>query len=357
MLKKDILDSFKGKRVAVTGGAGTVGGEIVKLLSSADLSDIRILDNNETALYDAELDYSDIPHIRTFLCDISHESVLRELFKNMDYVIHSAALKHVPFCEVMPAEAINTNILGVQSVINAARTANVEKVMFTSSDKAVNPTNVMGTSKLMGERLMTAANALSVNGSQTVFASTRFGNVAGSAGSVVPTFSKQIANGGPITLTDREMSRYIMSLEESALLVLEALTLVKGGEVFVTKMPVVNIADLTEVMVETLAPLFDQSAEDIEIKIIGSRPGEKMFEELITDEEIRRTIELEDLLVVTPAARNIYSSIEYVYDGREPRPVDRVFNSSKEPLMNKDEIREFLLLPNVLREELRKKLL
>ncbi|WP_169567975.1 polysaccharide biosynthesis protein [Sneathiella limimaris] len=357
MYKKQILENFIGKKIVVTGGAGTVGGEIVKLLSTVDVSEVRILDNNETALYDVELNYFDTPNFRTFLCDISHEGVLKDLFHNMDYVIHSAALKHVPFCEVMPAEAINTNILGVQSVINAARAANVKKVMFTSSDKAVNPTNVMGTSKLMGERLITAANALTVDGAQTIYASTRFGNVAGSAGSVVPTFCKQIANGGPITLTDRDMSRYIMSLEQSALLVLEALTLVKGGEVFVTKMPVVNIADLTEVMIEEISPLYGRDPKDIEIRIIGSRPGEKMFEELNTDEEIRRTFELEDLLVVTPAARNIYSSFEYTYDGREPKPVDRVFNSSNEELMTKAEIREFLKLPNVLKEELRQRLL
>ena len=160
------------------------------------------------------------------------------MFKNMDYCIHTAALKHVGSSERSPFETVQTNIIGVQNVIQAALDNDLQRVLLTSSDKAVNPTNVMGTTKLMGERLMTAANAMLGLGSKSVFASVRFGNVAGSAGSAVPLFCDQIARGGPVTLTDPHMTRFVMTLSEAVRLVLKSLRTAHGGEVFVTRMPV-----------------------------------------------------------------------------------------------------------------------
>ena len=187
------------------------------------------------------------------LGDVRDRDKLVQAMRGIDIVLHTAALKHVILCEQSPRDAVQTNIQGVQNLIDAATVNQVERVLFTSSDKAVNPTNVMGTSKLMGERLMTAANAHRRAGGP-IFASTRFGNVLGSRGSVIPLFMRQISRGGPVTLTDPEMTRFIMTLREAVHLVMESTFLARGGEVFVTKMPIARIQDLAKVMVKTLAP-------------------------------------------------------------------------------------------------------
>ena len=173
----------------------------------------------------------------------------------INLVFHTAAFKHVILCERSPFEAVQTNIIGIQNIIQAAIANQVARLIFTSSDKAVNPTNVMGTSKLMGERLMTAANGNACGNCQ-IFASTRFGNVLGSRGSVIPIFREQIKMGGPVTLTDPEMTRFIMSIKQAVQLVIDSAFLAQGGEVFVTKMPVIRIQDLAEVMINELAPNF-----------------------------------------------------------------------------------------------------
>jgi FlaA1/EpsC-like NDP-sugar epimerase len=265
-------------------------------------------------------------------------------------VLHAAALKHVILCEYSPRDAIQTNIIGVQNVVDAADACNVGRVLFTSSDKAVNPTNVMGTSKLMGERLMTAANAAR-HGARPIFASTRFGNVLGSRGSVIPLFRRQIAAGGPITLTDPTMTRFIMTLEEAVQLVTESVLLAHGGEVFVTKMPVIRIADLAWVMRQELAPRHGFTPEDIEIRVIGPKPGEKLYEELMNDEETRRTIELERYFVVLPAIRAASAGAEYTYPGTLRTSVDRPYNSAVEAWMTREELRTYLLQNHLLEDD------
>jgi FlaA1/EpsC-like NDP-sugar epimerase len=229
----------------------------------------------------------------------------------------------------------------VQNVIEAANDAGVSRVLFTSSDKAVNPTNVMGTSKLMGERLMTAANSARQKDGP-IFASTRFGNVLGSAGSVIPLFRKQIAAGGPVTLTDPDMTRFIMSLEEAVRLVMDSAFLNQGGEVFVTKMPVLRIVDLAEVMVQSLAPRYGHRPEKIEIEVIGPRAGEKMYEELMNEEELRRALELPRYFVVLPALKAVHTKIEYGYPEVKPLSHDRPYNSAVETPMSRQELRDYL---------------
>ena len=183
---------------------------------------------------------------------------------------------------------------------------------MTSSDKAVNPTNVMGTSKLMAERLVSAANAHPRLGNQ-IFASTRFGNVLGSRGSVIPLFIRQIRHGGPVTVTDPEMTRFIMTLDEAVGLVMDSLFLARGGEIFVTKMPVLRIGDLAEVMIEELASKYGYRPSDIPIETVGPRPGEKTYEELMNEEEIKRSIELPKYFVIQPAILPSFRKIDYVY--------------------------------------------
>lgn len=272
---------------------------------------------------------------------------MTRMMEGIDVVFHAAAFKHVILCERSPYEAVQTNIVGVQNIIAAASANNVERVIFTSSDKAVNPTSVMGTSKLMGERIMTAANSSAAD-QGTIFASTRFGNVLGSRGSVIPIFIQQIKSGGPVTLTDPGMTRFIMSISQAVRLVIDSARLARGGEVFITKMPVIRIRDLAHVMIEELAPGFGHNPDDIEIKVIGAKPGEKLYEELMSGEETRRSLELHDYFAVLPAFRGIYRQIEYDYPGIISRSVTDPYVSANIAPMETDALRQFLLEHNLL---------
>lgn len=334
---------FKDKHVVITGACGTVGSKLIEhLVLEYDVGAITGLDNNESELFFLEQSYQAQDNINFFLADIRDVKSLKGKFKKANIVFHTAAFKHVGLCENSPFEAVQTNIVGVQNVVEAAYSASVDVVIFTSSDKAVNPTNVMGTSKLMGERLMSAANGLKSN-QHPIFASTRFGNVLGSRGSVIPLFRDQILNGGPVTITDREMSRFIMSIDEASKLVIDSAILARGGEVFVTKMPVVRITDLAEVMIDELAPRAGYSARDIKINVVGARPGEKLYEELMSSEEVRRTKELPSYFAVVPAFKGYYSDIGYDYSDTVSETVENPYNSDVEPKLRKPQIREFLL--------------
>ena len=270
--------------------------------------------------------------------------------KGIDVVFHAAAFKHVILCERSPFEAVQTNILGVQNIIQAAIQNRVKRVIFTSSDKAVNPTNVMGTSKLMGERLMTAANS-NMREEGTILASTRFGNVLGSRGSVIPIFREQIKKGGPITLTDPDMTRFIMSISQAVQLVIDSSFQARGGEVFVTKMPVIRIKDLAEIMIDELAPAYGHEPEKITTKIIGTKPGEKMYEELMSHEETRRAWELPRYFVVQPAFTHIYYDIVYDYSQIITREVTNPYHSGNENPLSKKELTDFLKDNQLLYED------
>lgn len=342
--------AWQDKSVLITGVCGTVGGELLRQVLAAGVREVVGLDNNESELFFLQVAHRDDPRARFTLGDVRDADTLRARMRGIDIVLHAAALKHVILCEESPPDPIATNIRGVQNVIDAAIANGVERVLFTSSDKAVNPTSVMGTSKLMGERLMTAANAHGRDGGP-IFASTRFGNVLGSRGSVIPVFRRQIQAGGPITLTDDRMTRFIMTLEEAVRLVMESTFMAHGGEAFVTKMPVVRIEDLARVMVAELAPRYGHDPASIEVNIIGSKPGEKLYEELLNEEEVRRSVELERYFVVLPAFRSVYRTIDYRYPGTVADQVDRPYNSSVEPSMSQDDLRDYLLRGNLLDEE------
>jgi FlaA1/EpsC-like NDP-sugar epimerase len=303
---------WSGKHVMITGACGTVGKEILRQLVNFQPVEIIGLDHNESELFFMLEEYRNYPNIRFLLGDIRDRDKLERAMRGMDVILHTAAYKHVILCEHSPRDAVQTNILGTQNVIDAAYANQVERVIFTSSDKAVNPTNVMGTSKLMGERLMTAANSFRRNGGP-IFASTRFGNVLGSRGSVIPLFKRQIAHGGPVTLTDECMTRFTMTIQQAAHLVMESVFLARGGEVFITKMPAVRISDLALVMISELTHAYGYLPEDIKLTIIGSKPGEKLYEELMNGEETRRAVELPDYFVVLPAFKSVYEVIQYDY--------------------------------------------
>ena len=334
---------LNGKRILVTGACGTVGTELVRQLLSSqyEIQELVALDNNESGLFFLEQRFSACGNASFFLADVRDRDKLSRKMFGIDVVFHAAAYKHIILCERSPFEAVQTNIYGVQNIIYAAAENSVRKVIFTSTDKAVNPTSVMGTSKLMGERLMTAANTMN-HGQGPIFASTRFGNVLGSRGSVIPVFHEQIRNGGPVTLTDPQMTRFIMSIQDAVRLVIDSVELAKGGEVFITKMPVIFIKDLAQVMVEELAPRYGHDPRSIEIKTIGAKPGEKLYEELMSSEETRRALELERYFVVLPAFRGVYKDIEFTYPGLVSHEVDNPYVSADEPALSREELRSFL---------------
>ncbi|MBI4644109.1 MAG: polysaccharide biosynthesis protein, partial [Deltaproteobacteria bacterium] len=338
-------------RVLVTGAAGTVGQELVSQLLTFGPAEIRALDNNESALFLMNEDYRSRSDFNAYLGDIRDAPKMGSLARGVDMIFHCAAFKHVFFSEYNPFEAVRTNIIGVQNIIQAALGNGVKKVIFTSSDKAVNPTTVMGTSKLMGERLITAANVINQNARQQV-SSVRFGNVMGSRGSVIPIFHDQIKKGGPVTVTDPGMTRFIMTIARAAELVLKGALLARGGEVMVTKMRVISIMDLAEVMIELLAPYYGHSPASVALEFIGAKPGEKMYEELMTPDEVPRSLELADMFVVLPAARGIYRNIDYSYPGDTGKRANRPYISSEEPAMSKKEVRDFLISSRLLPPEL-----
>ncbi len=340
---------FSKRRILVTGCCGTVGRELTRQLLEEHAIELVATDNNESELFFLEQHFSKYDNASFFLADVRDKAKLGRLMENIDIVFHTAAFKHVILCERSPFEAVQTNILGVQNIVLAALENNVERVIFTSSDKAVNPTNVMGTSKLMGERLVTAADNKLRSG-KSVFASTRFGNVLGSRGSVLPVFREQIRRGGPVTITDSKMTRFIMSIREAVGLVIDSAYIAQGGEVFVTKMPVMAIKDLAEVMIRELAPLYGHRAEDIEIRTIGSKPGEKMYEELLNEEEIRRTWELPHYFVVLPAFSSPWRSGKYNYPEIVSREVDKAYHSGNEKPLTQEQLSEFLRANGLIQE-------
>lgn len=342
IMTPQIRSYLENQRILVTGACGTVGRELIRLLlEEFAVGELVGLDNNESELFFLEQHFSQYPNASFYLADVRDAPKLTRKMQGVDTVFHTAALKHVIICEKSPFDTVQTNIMGVQNVIQAAAKNEVGQVIFTSSDKAVNPTSVMGTSKLMGERLMSAANS-NLKSGKTRFSSTRFGNVLGSRGSVIPIFREQIRRGGPVTVTDAEMTRFIMSISDAVRLVIESAFIAKGGEVFITKMPVIRIQDLAEVMVETLAPRFGHSAKDIEIMFIGTKPGEKIYEELMNSEETRRVLELENYYVVYPAFGCIPSDTEYDYQNRLGFSIDRPYNSSNQRPLSKTELTKYL---------------
>lgn len=336
------------KKILITGSCGTVGRALVyRMFEDFPDSEICCLDNNESQLFFQEQEFIRDERVRFFLGDVRDLDRLRAIMLGVEAVFHVAALKHVVMCERSPMDAIQTNILGVNNIIQAASEAKVKKVIFTSSDKAVNPTNVMGTSKLMGERLITAANSSQYTG-ETIFSSTRFGNVLGSSGSVIPIFRKQIENLGPLTLTSKEMTRFILSVEQAVQLVVDSSKIAKGGEVFITKMPVIRIPDLAEVMVQVLAPTYGHSISSIETVEIGAKPGEKIYEELMNEEESRRSVELPSYFSVLPAFKGLYNSIDYNYENISSIKVDKPYISRDEEPLSQKEIFQLLTENNLL---------
>lgn len=295
-----ILDFFKNKTILVCGGTGSIGSEIVSQLLKYDPKAIRILSNSENELWETNLRFKEYSEkLRFLLGDIRDLERVKRAVKDVDLVFNAAAIKHVPFSEYNPMEAIYVNINGLANIIEACFLYNVKKLVHISTDKAVSPTSVMGATKMLGERLCAARDA--AKGSNvTTISCVRFGNVLGSRGSIIPLIEEQIKTGNKVTLTDEKMERFIMSISDAAALVLKSMILAQGGEIFVLKMPIILIKDLLEVLIKIYAPKCGKDPNSIKIEKIGSRPGEKLFEELISPIELENCYETDDMYIIFP---------------------------------------------------------
>jgi UDP-N-acetylglucosamine 4,6-dehydratase len=278
------------KHVLVTGGTGSFGKKFIEiLLAEYQPERLIVFSRDELKQHEMRMAGFTDPSLRYFIGDVRDLPRLRRALNGVDIVVHAAALKQVPACEYNPMEAIKTNILGSSNVVDAALDAGVEKVLALSTDKAVNPVNLYGATKLAAEKLMVQSNAYA-GGMETRFSCVRYGNVVGSRGSVVPLFIKQ-RQTGEVTLTDERMTRFWISLDQGVRFVIRCIEEMHGGEVFVPKIPSMKMVDLARAI-----------APEAKIRIIGIRPGEKLHEVLISEDEARTTVELEEMYVVQPAA-------------------------------------------------------
>lgn len=301
-----------GKNLIVTGGSGSFGQVLVADLIRRGVKVVRVFDHDENGLWELQQVYWNEPRVRFLLGDVRDMSRLRMAFADIDLVIHAAALKHVQSSEYNAFEAVRTNVLGTQNVIDAALEANVEKVVLTSTDKAANPSSVMGTTKLLAEKLIVAANYYRGR-HRTVLSCVRFGNVLGSRGSAPLLFREQIRTGAPITLTDPRMTRFVMTAGDAVRLTLKAVELTRGGETFVLKMNALLVSDLIAAISERLGP-----GRRPEVKQGGMKPGEKLYEELLTEDEVSRAYDLGDMYLVLPSMPELAPVSVKAYPGAKP---------------------------------------
>ncbi len=332
---------FSGKKILIVGGTGTIGQSLLQHILLHNPEVVRIFSRDEFKQFQLQQEYKEYNNIRYLIGDVRDYNRLERAMQDIDYVFHTAAMKHVPACEYNPFEAVQTNVLGTQNVIQAALACNVSKVIFTSTDKAISPTNTYGASKLMAERLISAAQ-YQAGSKKTVFAAVRFGNVMGSRGSVIPLFKWQVEEKRKVTITSKEMTRFMMSLRQATELTLKAMEIAKGGEVFVLKMPVIRLMDLAELVVESTARNIGISPAEVKFEEIGIRPGEKMYEELMTLEEAFTAQETNEMFIISNAFMD-----KHEYEGAKSAAQQSYSSNGHMPL-GKHELFELLTKENLL---------
>lgn len=338
---------FSDKRILVTGGCGSIGSQLVRQLLEDKPRQIIIYDNNESRQFHMQQEFKKFDVLRPVVADVKDKGSLLHAMQGADLVFHAAALKHVPLCEYNPFESVAVNVYGTQNVIECAKESGVEKVVSISTDKAVHPINTMGATKLLSEKLILNAGA---GPSGTVFSSVRFGNVLNSDGSVIPIFRRQIKAGGPVTITSEKMTRFFMSMNEAARLVLKAARHSRGGEIFILKMGSLRITDLAKVLIQELAPVYGHDPGKIREKTIGIRPGEKLHETLFTPEEAPYIAFEDDMYVL----RLPVPTPQYIYRQKRvqasKKPGFSEYSSENGEYMSLDEIREKLVKEKILEE-------
>ena len=343
---------FKEKTLLITGGTGSFGNAVLNRFLDTDIGEIRIFSRDEKKQDDMRHEYqAKYPEISSkikfYIGDVRDLQSVKNAMHGVDYIFHAAALKQVPSCEFFPMEAVKTNVIGTDNVLTAAIDEGVKKVICLSTDKAAYPVNAMGTAKAMMEKVV-VAKSRTVSPEKTSICCTRYGNVLCSRGSVVPLWIEQIKNGEPITITEPEMTRFIMSLEEAVELVVFAFNNAESGDVMVQKAPACTI----EVLAKATKALFDKE-DKCPIKVIGIRHGEKMYETLLTNEECAGAIDMGNFYRV-PADKRDLNYDKYFKGGEKKRNVLTEFNSNNTDLLTVDEVKEKLLELKYIRDELEK---
>ena len=334
---------FRDKTLLISGGTGSFGNAVLRKFLQLNLKEIRIFSRDEKKQDDMRGEYRD-DRIKYYIGDVRDFSSIQSATIDVDYVFHAAALKQVPSCEFYPMEAIRTNILGAENMLQAALQNKVKKVVVLSTDKAVYPINVMGLSKAMMEKLMVAKSRLLKNDTN-VFCGTRYGNVMASRGSVIPLFIKQIKEGKVITITEPSMTRFMMSLDQSVELVEFAFANAKPGDIFVQKSPASTVLDIA-------LALKDIFNADNEIKIIGIRHGEKIFETLCSKEEMAKAVDLGNYYRIPADGRDLNYS-KYFSEGEEKIASVDDYNSNNTHRLNLEETKALLLNLDYVQEELK----
>lgn len=342
------MSFFKDKVLLITGGTGTFGNAVLERFLSTDIGEIRIFSRDEKKQDDMrhfyQANYSDLSDkIKYFIGDVRDINSLDNTMHGVDYIFHAAALKQVPSCEFFPIEAVKTNVIGTENMLNSAIRHGVKNIVCLSTDKAAYPVNAMGTSKSMMEKVI-VAKSRTIPSEKTKICCTRYGNVMCSRGSVIPLWVEQIKNGKDITLTHSDMTRFIMSIDEALDLVLFAFEHGVSGDILVKKSPSCTIGDLAE----AIRQLFHSQAK---IKTIGIRHGEKMFETLLTNEECAAAIDMGDFYRVPSDNRNLNYD-KYFIEGNKQRNTLIEFNSNNTKLLNVEELKKHLLTLKYIREEL-----
>lgn len=332
---------FANKTLLITGGTGSFGNAVLNRFLDTEIAEIRIFSRDEKKQDDMRKKLNN-PKVKFYIGDVRDFSSVQNVMEGVNYVFHAAALKQVPSCEFFPMEAYKTNVVGTENVLNSAITNNVEKVVCLSTDKAVYPINAMGISKAMMEKVMMAKSRTS---GSTEICCTRYGNVIASRGSVVPLFIDQIKSGKKITITDPDMTRFMMTLDDAVNLVLFAFKENSSGEIYVQKSPAASMFDLAE----ALKCMFKRDATEIEV--IGTRHGEKLYESLMTKEELSLAIDHQEYFSVPPDLRDLNYS-NYIEKGKISTAASEDYNSHNTKRLNIDEIISLLKKVDYINDQL-----
>ncbi|MGL4694360.1 polysaccharide biosynthesis protein [Enterococcus larvae] len=334
---------FKNNILLITGGTGSFGNAVMDRFLDTDIKEIRIFSRDEKKQDDMRKKYNN-EKLKFYIGDVRDYNSLQNAMHGVDYIFHAAALKQVPSCEFFPMEAVKTNVIGTENVLNAAINAKVKKVICLSTDKAAYPINAMGISKAMMEKVF-VAKAKTVDEVNTVICGTRYGNVMASRGSVIPLFIDQIKNGKELTITDPDMTRFLMSLEEAVELVIFAFENAKAGDIMVQKSPASTVGDLAQAVKELFSV-------DNDIKIIGTRHGEKRYETLLTKEEYLVADDMEGFYRVPADTRDLNYD-KYFVEGSQDLTEEEEYNSDNTQRLTIEEIKEKLLSLAYIQKELK----